>query len=87
MNNLQKFIDKHAEFINYYRSGKTQLDNILFLPSKEQPQKTTGLKVYDIGTSFLTSHDHLVAEFLAQEMFHEYTKNKRQHIKQLLFNI
>lgn len=83
---LQKFIDKHVEFINYYRSGKTELDNILFLPLKLQHLKSAGLKIYDIGTTFLTSHDHLVAEYLAQEMFHEYAKNKCQQLKQFLFN-
>lgn len=73
---LQKFVEKNIDFVNYYRNGDTRYDRQYFLPANYDLAGFTVSKIYDTDRKFMTSHDHLVANFLAHEMYHEYVKNK-----------
>jgi len=73
---LQKFVEKNMDFVNYYRNGSCNYDNQYFLPANYDLACFTVSKIYDMDGEFMTSHDHLVANLFAQEMYYEYVKNK-----------
>lgn len=73
---LQKFEEKHIDFVNYYKSGRTDNDWQYFLPENYDLAEYTVSKIYDMDGEFMTSHDHLVASLLGHEMYHEYAKRK-----------
>lgn len=73
---LQKFTDKNSDFVAYYKSGNVEHDAQYFLPENYDLGNFTVSKIYDMDGEFMTSHDHLVAELLAQEMYHDYVDKK-----------
>jgi len=73
---LDRFVEKHSEFVKYYNSGCTYRDLQYFLPANDNLVRLKVSKPYDLGSEYKTSHDHLVAGFLAQLMYHEYVLKK-----------
>lgn len=73
---LKKFIGRNTDFVTYYKSGQEHHDAQYFLPENYDLGNFMVSKIYDMDGEFLTSHDHLVAILLAQEMYHEYVNKK-----------
>ena len=73
---LNRFKEKNAAFVNYYTCEKTHHDHQYFLPENYDLANFIVSRPYDTGTGFMTSHDHLVATYLAQEMYNDYVKKK-----------
>jgi len=77
---LSRFSENKEAFISYYKSGDTCLDRQYFLRDNNRTPGAIVAKVYDKNTHFSTSHDWLVTALLAQEMYHEYTRDRLKEI-------
>ena len=77
---LNRFCENKEAFIAYYKSGDTCLDRQYFLRDNNKTPGAVAPRVYDINTHFSTSHDWLVAALMAQEMYHEYTRDRLKEI-------
>ncbi|MDB5199199.1 MAG: hypothetical protein JWO92_1162 [Chitinophagaceae bacterium] len=73
---LQKFYHRNAAFVAYYKNGCDEQDLQYFLPDNHDLGNYVTSRIYDMDGAFMTSHDHLVAMLLAQELYHEYVKKK-----------
>jgi len=72
---LEQFSARHREFVEYYVSGRTCYDLQYFTAgSYSQDYVISG--PYDIDGNCISSHDHLVASLLGEEMYHGYVKEK-----------
>ncbi len=68
---LYRFFAQHAFHYQYYRSGMTELDDILFLRGTEIPPVFIP-EVPELDPSFSTSGDYLFAKFIAYETLQEF---------------
>lgn len=67
----QVFKKENEDFINYYKSGDTSLDEQYFLRIPETPaSRAKG----NIGPELQSSHDYMVSAILAQKLYHAYVK-------------
>jgi hypothetical protein len=73
---LAKFEERNKSFVGYYRSGSNQHDQQYFLQENYDLAHFIVNKLYDSDGELMTSHDHLIAMLAAEEMYHEYVKNK-----------
>ncbi|MGE6220366.1 RteC domain-containing protein [Nubsella zeaxanthinifaciens] len=68
---IYRFFQQHAFHYQYYRSGMTELDEMLFLRGAEiQPVFIP--EVPELDPSFSTSGDYLFAKFMAYEALQEF---------------
>jgi hypothetical protein len=65
---LRSFTEQHVEFYRYYRSESNFLDEKYFLRGKTDMHLLPDEYFLYYDDVFNTSHDHLVAQFLASEM-------------------
>ncbi|MGH2565003.1 MAG: RteC domain-containing protein [Ginsengibacter sp.] len=73
---LERFTEKNKAFVEYYTKQSNQHDLQYFLPANYDLANYIVSKPYEVDGEFMTSHDHLVASFLAQQMYHEYVGKK-----------
>jgi len=73
---LNRFNEKNAAFVDYYKNKRTHHDHQYFLRANYDTANLIVSRPYDIEAGFMTSHDHLVAAYLAQLMYNEYVKEK-----------
>jgi len=71
---LQRFMELHRDFVEYYTSGCTCHDLQYFTAVHYDPDALP--HPYDIDGNCISSHDHLVASLLGEEMYHGYVKEK-----------
>ncbi len=77
---IGKFQRKNADFIKYYKSEKTHMDNLFFTrlhPDDASPDEPE-LLLYD--ASFCTSHDYKAAKVIAKEELARYIATKLNFI-------
>lgn len=69
---VKDFFKEHKAFYSYYRSGQTNMDSLYFTRStpRTAPIENRFLMVPD--PLFSTSHDHLVAGILANDLLQEF---------------
>jgi RteC protein len=69
---IKDYFERHKTFYSYYRSGQTDLDLLYFTrtPNGSLPFENTHSTLSD--PLFSTSHDHLVAGILANDMLQEF---------------
>lgn len=80
---LNRFKEKNATFVDYYTCEKTHHDHQYFLPENYDLANFNVARPYDTGREFLTSHDHLVATYMAQKMYNDYVKKKLRALDNL----
>ncbi|PQA97005.1 RteC protein [Chryseobacterium shigense] len=71
---LKNFYTEQSEFYSYYRRDATYLDHKIFVRNSYDLKMKLSFGFYNFDTSFTTSHDHLVARFIANQLFDEYLK-------------
>lgn len=76
---LQRFCDRHADFIRYCEASSIDQDANYFLQRNSRNVAMPQERIYE-DADCRSSHDHLVRGFLANRMYHEYVTGK---IKQL----
>lgn len=75
---LQTFKKNNEEFINYYKSGDTSLDNQYFL--RVEDGEVSNLQ--EVGAELRSSHDHLVSAIHAQELYHKYVMEQLKKLNE-----
>lgn len=71
---LKIFYSEQSEFYSYYRRDATYLDHKIFVRNSYDLKMKLSFGFYNFDTRFTTSHDHLVARFIANKLFDEYLK-------------
>jgi len=64
---LALYYDKHTEFYGYYRRNATYLDQKYFLRRMYDLKMSLPSGLYNYDENFTTSHDHLIAQIIAQK--------------------
>ncbi|MCY0970847.1 RteC domain-containing protein [Chryseobacterium wangxinyae] len=74
--NLLYFYNEQREFISYYRRKSTYLDKKYFVRFKFDFKLKLSPELYSYDEEFSTSHDHIVAQILSNDLLDHYLSNK-----------
>lgn len=77
---LKKFYMEQAEFYSYYRREATYLDHKIFVRNSYDLKMKLSFGFYNFDTSFTTSHDHLIARFIASQQMDKYLKKQLENL-------
>lgn len=77
---LKNFYMEQAEFYSYYRREATYLDYKIFVRNSYDLKMKLSFGFYNFDTSFTTSHDHLVARFIASQQMDKYLKKQLENL-------
>lgn len=69
---INEFCEKNAEFIQYYRSGCTVLDEFYFLRGRKEPGLNMESFYFELDPMFSTHYDLKVSRILASDMLSAY---------------
>jgi len=78
---INLFCNKNAEFIQYYRSGKTTLDEYYFLRGKREMELNLESFYFERDPKFSTHFDFKVARLLANDMLAAHLNYKLSRLK------
>ncbi|KUG10657.1 RteC domain-containing protein [Elizabethkingia miricola] len=73
---LKNFYKEQSDFYSYYRREATYLDHKIFVRDSYDLKMKLSLGFYNFDTSFTTSHDQLIAKFMANEKIEQYLKKQ-----------
>lgn len=73
---LKNFYKEQSDFYSYYRREATYLDHKIFVRNSYDLKMKLSLGFYNLDTSFTTSHDQLIAKFMANEKIDHYLKKQ-----------
>ncbi len=73
---LKNFYNEQSDFYSYYRREATYLDHKIFVRNSYDLKMKLSLGFYNFDTSFTTSHDQLIAKFMANEKIDQYIKKQ-----------
>lgn len=73
---LRVFYEEQSEFYSYYRREATYLDHKVFVRNSYDLKMKLSFGFYNFDPSFTTSHDHMVARFLASQQLDQYLKKQ-----------
>lgn len=73
---LNQFYQENAEFYSYYRRDATYLDHKIFIRNSYDLKMKLSFGFYNFDRSFTTSHDHLIAHFIANQQLDEFLKKQ-----------
>lgn len=74
----RRFFAEHESFYQYYKTGMTEMDTIYFVRANNDPTILPTSKAYDVAPEVTTTHDHLIASFIARERYMEYVHQQLQ---------
>lgn len=77
----RRFFAEHESFYLYYKNGMTEMDTIYFVRANNDPTILPASKAYDVAPEATTTHDHLIASFIARERYMEYVQQHLQVIQ------
>lgn len=77
---LKSFYEEQTEFYSYYRREATYLDHKIFVRNSYDLKMKLSFGFYNFDTSFTTSHDHLVARFIASQQMDKYLKKQLENL-------
>lgn len=77
---LKIFYEEQAEFYSYYRREATYLDHKIFVRNSYDLKIKLSFGFYNFDTSFTTSHDHMIARFVASQQFDKYLKKQLSNL-------
>ena len=83
---INLYSNKNAEFIQYYRSGKTILDEHYFLRGRREMELNHESFYFERDPKFSTHFDFKVAKLLANDMLAAYLNCKLSKLKHQLEN-
>lgn len=76
----RRFFAEHAAFYQYYKTGMTEMDTVYFVRANNDPTILPVTKAYDLAPGATTTHDHLIASFIARERYMEYVNQQLQRL-------
>lgn len=77
---LFQFYREQSEFYSYYRREATYLDHKIFVRNSYDLKMTLSDGFYNFDTNFTTSHDHLVARFMASQQIDQFLKRQVENL-------
>jgi hypothetical protein len=77
---IERFHALHADFVQYYKEGNTELDELYFLRAYSDHSNLAHARVYDLDDRSSSSHDWLVSKLVGLEM---YRKDVEEEIARL----
>lgn len=77
---LKSFYSEHSEFYSYYRREASYLDHKIFIRNSYDLKMKLSLGFYNFDTSFTTSHDQIVARFMASQQLDHYLKKQIENL-------
>lgn len=78
---LERFYQRHKEFIRYYQSNEKGQDVYYFLQRNNKNLYTGQEKIYN-DSDCRSSHDCRVRSFLANRMYNEYVNTRLRELKE-----
>lgn len=72
MNDINKYNAKRLDFVRYYRSGSSHLDNLYFLRNKMDAEQYLETFYHELDPDFSTNCDFKVAKILSNDMLSDY---------------
>lgn len=72
LNSLKRFVDDHHTFYEYYRRKATYMDERYFVRRQYDFKMRVDANMYNYDENFTTSHDHLVAQIMANDRLEQY---------------
>lgn len=84
---INHFCNKNAAFIQYYRSGKTALDEFYFLRGRREMELNLESFYFERDPKFSTHFDFKAARLLANDMLAAYLNCKLVEIKAKMENV
>lgn len=79
---LKIFYKQHSDFYSYYRREATYLDHKIFVRDSYDLKMKLSLGFYNFDTTFTTSHDQLIAKFIANEKIEQYLKKQMDSLSE-----
>ena len=73
---LKKYHNENADFYNYYRRNATYMDHKYFVRNSFDLKMKLSYNLYNFDENFTTSHCHLVAHILANDMLENFLKEE-----------
>jgi hypothetical protein len=68
---IDRFFTQHAEFVHYYETGETELDELYFLREFGDGSNFGLARVYDLEERTSSSHDWIVCRIIAFNKYRE----------------
>ena len=78
---LKNFVDEHGDFYEYYRRKATYLDHKYFVRGQFDFKMSVDAYLYSFDENFTTSHDHLIAQIIANDRLEKYLLQSVYHIE------
>lgn len=78
---IKGFYQEHIDFYQYYRLNATFLDQKYFVRNQFDIKMKLKTGMYDYDEKFVTSHDHIVAQILANDRLETYLLNSIKEIE------
>ncbi len=69
---LKNFVDEYRDFYEYYRRNATYLDQKYFVRKQFDFKMSVDAHLYSFDENFTTSHDHLIAQIIANDRLEKY---------------
>lgn len=79
---LKLFYTEHSDFYSYYTREATYLDHKYFVRNSYDLKMKLSSEYYNFDISFTTSHDHLLAQFIANGHYEEYLKKQIEKLSE-----
>lgn len=79
---LKSFYTEQSEFYSYYRREATYLDHKVFVRNSYDLKMKLSFGFYNFDTTFTASHDHLIARFMANQLFDQYLKESIESLSE-----
>lgn len=75
---LKKYHNENADFYNYYRRNASYMDHKYFVRNSFDLKMKLSYNLYNFDENFTTSHCHLVAHVLANDLLEIYLKEETE---------
>lgn len=82
MEEINRYHERHSDFLRYYRSGKTYLDKRCYMRRQEEVAFYSEASQYDRDDTFSTNCDSCVAHVLAYERLMVYLNRELKALQQ-----
>ncbi len=73
---LKNFYSEQSEFYSYYRREATYLDHKIFVRNSYDLKMKLSFGFYNFDSSFTTSHDHMIARFVASQQMDKFLRKQ-----------
>lgn len=85
LKNLKNFVDDYNGFYEYYRRKATYMDEKYFVRNQFDFKMSVDSRLYNYDINFTTSHDHLVAQIVANDKLERHLLQSIYHLEGYFF--